>query len=242
MRIFAKETGRMEYKFDKVTLVPTNVYRDTYDEIAADFLTHYGCAQYLMTPMPIPIFEIACKRMELTVRTSQQLSENGDVLGTIAFFDGDVEVYDPGTKIYIAYAVNRATVLIDRTIESKGRANNTMAHEYVHWYIHRHYFDLLHKKVESAGIAFRCPTRISDGDEATQDEEWMEKQARGVAPRILMPKIATKKKLQDIIEMRGYRDSMENRLGVLTEIVDELAVFSMCRSNRRNIAWWIWAF
>jgi hypothetical protein len=43
----------MEYTFDKVTLVPTNVNRDNYDEVAADFLTHYGCAQYLSTPMPV---------------------------------------------------------------------------------------------------------------------------------------------------------------------------------------------
>ena len=215
----------MEYTYDKATLVPTNVYRDTYDKVATDFLTHYGCAQYLTTPMPVPIFDIARKRVGLTVRTSQQLSENCDVLGTIAFFDGDVEVYDPGTKSYIAYAVKRATVLIDCTIANEGRANNTMAHECVHWHIHRHYFNLLHKKVDSADIAFRCPARISDGDEATQDEERMEKQARGVAPRILMPKVATKKKLQEIFEMHGYRDDMDNRFGVLTDIVDELAAF-----------------
>ena len=215
----------MEYNYDKATLVPTNVYRDTYDEVAADFLTHYGCAQYLTIPMPVPIFDIARRRVGLTVRTSQQLSENCDVLGTIAFFDGEVEVYDSGTKSYIAYAVKRATVLIDCTIDNEGRANNTMAHECVHWHIHRHYFDLLHKNVDNADIAFRCPARISDGDEATQDEERMEKQARGVAPRILMPKVATKKKLQEIFGMHGYRDNMDNRFGVLTEIVDELAAF-----------------
>jgi len=215
----------MEYTYDKATLVPTNVYRDTFDEVASDFLTHYGCAQYLTTPMPVPIFDIARKRVGLTVRTSQQLSESCDVLGTIAFFDGDVEVYDPGTQSYIAYAVKRGTVLIDCTIDNEGRANNTMAHECIHWYIHRHYFDLLHKKVDSADIAFRCPARISDGDEATQDEERMEKQARGVAPRILMPKVSTKKKLQEIFEMHGYRADMDNRFGVLTEIVDELAAF-----------------
>lgn len=215
----------MEYTYDKVTLVPTNVYSDTFDEVATDFLTHYGCSQYLTTPMPVPIFDIARKRVGLTVRTSQQLSEHCDVLGTIAFFDGDVEVYDSGTKNYIAYAVKRATVLIDRTIDNEGRANNTMAHECVHWHIHRFYFANLHNKVDSADIAFRCPVRISDGDESTQEEERMEKQARGVAPRILMPKVATKKKLQEIFERRGYRADIENRLGVLTEIVDELAAF-----------------
>ena len=130
----------MEYKYDKVTLVPINVCRDNYDEVAADFLKHYGCAQYLTTPMPIPIFEIAHKRMFLTVYTNQQLSENGDVLGTIAFFDGDLDVYDPGTKSYIGFPVKKGTILVDCTIEHEGRENNTIAHECVHWYIHRNYF------------------------------------------------------------------------------------------------------
>jgi Zn-dependent peptidase ImmA (M78 family) len=215
----------MEYTFDKTTLVPTNVYSETYDEVASDFLTHYGCAQYLTTPMPVPIFDIARKRVGLAVKTSQQLSPNCDILGTIAFYDGDVEVYDPGTKNYISYAVNRGTVLIDCTIDNLGRANNTMAHECVHWHIHRQYFALLRKRSDGGGIAFRCPVRISDGDAATQDEERMEKQARGVAPRILMPKVATKKKLQGIFDVRGYRDGIDNRLAVLTEIVDELAAF-----------------
>jgi Zn-dependent peptidase ImmA (M78 family) len=223
--IFNKETGRMEYTFDKVTLVPTNVNRDNYDEVAADFLTHYGCAQYLSTPMPVPIFEIARKRMGLTVYTDQQLSENCDVLGTIAFFDGDVEVYDSGTKSNISFAVKKGTVLIDHCIGHEGRKNNTMAHECVHWHIHRYYFGNLRRKTEDSDIAFRCPVRISDNDDSTRDEERMEKQARGIAPRILMPKESTKKKLTEIFVSRIIPKDTPERLVVLTEIVDELAEF-----------------
>lgn len=215
----------MEYTFDKVTLVPTNVNRDNYDEVATDFLTHYGCAQYLSIPMPVPIFDIARKRMGLTVYTDQQLSENCDVLGTIAFFDGDVEVYDSGTKSNISFAVKKGTVLIDHCISHEGRKNNTMAHECVHWHIHRHYFGNLRRKTEDSDIAFRCPVRISDNDDSTRDEERMEKQARGIAPRILMPKESTKKKLTEIFASRIIPKDTPERLVVLTEIVDELAEF-----------------
>lgn len=215
----------MEYIFDKVTLVPINVNRDNYDEVAADFLTHYGCAQYLSTPMPVPIFDIARKRMRLTVYTNQQLSENCDVLGTIAFFDGDVDVYDPGTKSNISFAVKKGTVLIDCTIGHEGRENNTMAHECVHYHIHRFYFANLRKKMSNPDIAFRCPVRISNGDESTRDEERMEKQARGIAPRILMPKESTKKKLTEIFASRVIPKDAPERIVVLTEIVDELAAF-----------------
>lgn len=215
----------MEYKFDKITLVPTNVYRDNYDEVASDLLTHYGCAQYLTTPMPVPIFDIARKRMGLTVYTNQQLSETSDVLGTIAFFDGDLDVYDPGTKSYIGFPVKKATVLVDCTIDNEGRENNTMAHECVHWHIHRHYFSNLRRKVADSDIAFRCPKIISDGDEATRDEERMEKQARGIAPRILMPKVSTTIKLNELFASRVIPEDGERRLAVLTEIVNELAAF-----------------
>lgn len=215
----------MKYNYDKTTFVPINVYRDNYDEVATDFLTHYGCAQYLTTPMPVPIFEIARKRLNLTVFTNQQLSENGDILGTITFFDGDVEVYDSGVKSNISFATKRGTVLIDCNIGNEGRKNNTLAHECVHWHIHRHYFGNLRRKSKDSDIAFRCPVRISDNDNPTQDEERMERQARGIAPRILMPKEATKKKIEEILASRIIPKDTSKRIIMLTEVVDELAAF-----------------
>lgn len=215
----------MEYVYNKTTLVPENVNRDTYDEVAADFLKHYGFEECLITPMPVPIFEIARKRMNLTVYTTQQLSKNCDVLGTIAFADGDVEVYDPGAKDSFAFAVERGTVLIDCTINHEGRENNTMAHECVHWHIHRYYFDKLKKQTVNSDIAFRCPVRISDSDASTRDEERMEKQARAIAPRILMPKEAAKKKIRELLVAYSYDADSPKRTAILTAVVDELASF-----------------
>lgn len=121
----------MEYKYN-TSFVPVNVYRDNYDEVAEDFLKHYEYEQALTTPMPVPIFEIARKRMGLEVFTTQQLSQSCDILGTIAFEAGTVDVYDPGTKSVISFGVKRGTVLIDCNINHEGRENNTMAHECVH--------------------------------------------------------------------------------------------------------------
>jgi len=182
-----KENECMEYKWD-ADFVPINVSRDNYDEVAVDFLKHYGYEQSITTPMPVPIFEIAQKRMHLQVCTSQQLSKDYDILGTIAFKDGDIEVYDPGMQNCIAFGVKRGTVLIDRTINEEGRKNQTLTHECVHWHIHRFYFEKQQKTSADCDIAFRCPARgITDSDDSTRVEERMEKQARGIAPRILMP-------------------------------------------------------
>ena len=173
----------MEYKYD-ASFVPVNVIRDNYDEVAADFLKHYGYEHAIATPTPVPIFEIACKRMGLDVNTTQQLSRNRDILGTIAFEEGD------------------------------------------HWFLHRYYFDNLRKKIADSDIAFRCPSRgIKDNDDSTKDEERMEKQARGIAPRILMPKQAARIKIQELMDTHAYSTNDPARVAVLTDVVDELAAF-----------------
>ncbi len=156
--------------------------RDNYDEVAADFLTHYGCAQYLTTPMAVPIFDIARKRMFLTVYTNQQLSDNGDILGTIAFFDGEVDVYDPGTKSYIGFSVKKGTVLVDCTIDNEGRGNNTMAHECVHWHIHRNYFNNLVEKRLTPTLHFAVqPESLTVTMPLVMKREWKNRHA--VSPR-----------------------------------------------------------
>jgi Zn-dependent peptidase ImmA (M78 family) len=220
-----EENESMEYEWD-ANFVPINVSRDNYDEVAADFLIKYECGQALTTPMPVPIYEIAKKRMHLQVYTSQQLSKDYDILGTIAFIDGDIEVYDPGIQSSISFGVKRGTVLIDRSINEEGRKNQTMAHECVHWHIHRLYFENQQKMSADFDMAFRCPARgITDNDDSTRAEERMEKQARGIAPCILMPKEATETKLQELLAAHAYSKDDPNRINVLTAIVDEMTAF-----------------
>jgi hypothetical protein len=53
----------------------------------------------------------------------------------------------------------------------------------------------------------------------------MEKQARGIAPRILMPKKAAKIKIQEIMADHAYSANDPERIAILTAVVDELAAF-----------------
>lgn len=53
----------------------------------------------------------------------------------------------------------------------------------------------------------------------------MEKQARGIAPRILMPKESTKIKIRELFTAYDYSADTPDRINVLTKIVDELAEF-----------------
>jgi Zn-dependent peptidase ImmA (M78 family) len=72
------------------------------------------------------------------------------------------------------------------TQRNVGCFNNTMAHEAFHWHKHRHYHIL--KSVQPIDKLV-CPSDEPDEKEQIQwsDEDWMEWQARGIAPRILMP-------------------------------------------------------
>lgn len=215
----------MEYVFDNKTLVPINVNRSNYDDVATDFLTHYGCAQYIGTPMAVPIFDIARKRMGLTVSTDYHLSPNCDVLGAVIFVDGHTEIYDKNKKHNIKLATKKGTILVDCAIGNEGRKNNTMAHECVHWHIHRHYFLNLYNKTKKMGASFRCPVKKEDIERLTRDEERMEVQARGIAPRILMPKIAVTKKINELIATRTNLENDIRDINIFREVIEELAAF-----------------
>lgn len=189
----------MEKRDYSSTFVPI-IYAHDYDDYAASFLRRYGYDDCIVTPQAVPIFEIAEKRIGLNVQFAR-LSKNGDdISGLIALEDGIVDIYDDGCDSYIGVAVKKGDVLLEAFCNNPGRINNSLAHECIHWWLHRLYF--IHRK--GVAVAFRCPTKILEevGEKPT-DEEWMEIQARGISGRILMPKEATLKKVQEIIESRG---------------------------------------
>lgn len=172
--------------YNTETLLPYIPPAD-YDKIATEFLETYF-PEALYTPQPIPILDIARNEMGLDVRFIC-LSEEQDIYGMTIFSDGIVEVYIPEEGIYEEKIVKKKTVLIDPEAVKKtniGCLNNTIAHECVHWYKHRMYYRM--QKYTLPKKAKYCKCRSSDFYITTNDEEIMETQAIGIAPRILMPK------------------------------------------------------
>lgn len=158
-----------------------------YDKIAQDFLDKYY-PQALNTPMPIPIEDIAKNEMGLDVRYLC-LSEEQDIYGMTIFTDGVVEIYDPIEGLYDTQVFKSKTVLIDPEAVKKtnfGCRNNTIAHECVHWYKHRLFYK--RQQLVLPRYARYCKCRISQLPETIEEENIMESQATGIAPRILMPK------------------------------------------------------
>ncbi len=177
--------------------------------------------------MPVPILEIAEKKIQLNVIRTERLSENLDIIGAITLCDGIIDIYDSVTKEYIGLEVQKGTVFIDSYINHSGRENNTLAHECVHWYKHRPYFIHHSKKEDTLAIAFRCPIRRIEEDESDSwsDAEWMEWQAGGIAPRILMPKEMVKIKIKELFITYHSSSGEINRIALLRNVIDDLAKF-----------------
>lgn len=158
-----------------------------YDNVANEFLERF-CPDALKGPMPVPIEDIARNGLGLDVRYVC-LSEELDIYGMTIFTDGAVEVYDPNEGLYDTKIFKGKTMLIDPEAVKKtntGCRNNTIAHECVHWFKHRYYYKM--QKFSLPRYAKFCKCRVDQLPEITDEEDLMESQAIGIAPRILMPR------------------------------------------------------
>ena len=173
----------MDYNMNNlIPFIPASEY----DRVAEQFLEEY-CPEALKHPMAVPIEKIAAD-MGLKVQYVC-LSEEADIYGATIFTDGALEIYDPEEGLYDTKAFKRKTVLIDPEAVKKtnvGCKHNTLAHECVHWYKHRLYYKM--QKFTAPRMARFCKCSVNQLPYATEDENIMEGQAIGIAPRILMPK------------------------------------------------------
>lgn len=175
---------------EQKSLVPI-IPKNKFDDIATEFLNRY-CPEALKKPMPIPIIDIAKKKMGLRIVPDFHLSEDFSVYGQMCFTSGKVPVYIKEDDEFVDIKVKRGTMLIDPDTlfeRNIGCLNNTVAHECVHWYKHR-YYHLYNSGADiDVSVVYKYPIRELDETRQQEwtDDEWMEWQANGIAPRILMP-------------------------------------------------------
>jgi hypothetical protein len=189
------------------TLAP-QIYKAEFDDEANKFLLKYY-PEALETPMAVPILEIARKKMGLRI-VERHLSEDFKILGQMCFTNGVEDIYDKETEEFRAVKVRYGTMIIDPdTIikRNEGCKNNTVAHECYHWHKHRDYHISISVQKSSKSIKQVC--KYDEKPESTYsswtDEEWMEWQANGVAPRILMPLNSFKTMVEQL--MTEYDDN-----------------------------------
>jgi len=160
-----------------------------FDKEATQFLDEYY-PDALKQPMAVPILYVARQIMGLRV-VERRLTEDFSILGQMCFTNGLAEIYDKENDEYREVKARYGTMIIDPDTIAKrneGCKNNTIAHECFHWHKHRDYHIAL-SVVDKTKAHIRSPYKdsIESPRDDWSDEEWMEWQARGIAPRILMP-------------------------------------------------------
>ena len=173
--------------------------------------------------MRVPIETIASD-MKLQVIEDVPLSDDLTYFGTIIFDNGNV--LDKHRKITIRNA-KRGTVYLDPRVSyerSVGTKRTTLAHECFHWYRHQPYHVLM-KMIganDNLGRAIQCQIAANTTDsDKWKAVDWMEWQAKGVAPRILMPAKTTRLKVEQLLVAYGGADDAS--IAAYENVIDELA-------------------
>ena len=205
-------------------LVPI-ISRDAFENEATKFLEKYYPLA-LQEPVAVPIRKIA-EDMGLSVIEDSLLSSELDIFGLVVFEGGNIK--DKNKNIIIRNA-KRGTVLIDPRVyyeRTLGTVNFTIAHECFHWYRHQPYHALMKMlgANDELGKIIQCSIGSNAKDlEKWKAVDWMEWQANGVAPRILMPTNTAKIKISELVEK--YHIHFDGTDGYLIEeMISELADF-----------------
>ncbi len=172
-------------------LVPY-IAKQQYEHYANEILEKYYYPYYpeaKNNPQRINADELA-KRMGLSV-INTSISKSKSIFGQIFFADAEVILYDLDKKQNVKKLVRRNTILVDSDaafLYSFGSRNMTIAHECVHSYYHRKAF--LFAKMFNKNLNYiQCQVNGKmKNAESNTTAHWMEIQANGIAPHILMPK------------------------------------------------------
>lgn len=204
--------------------------KEDFEREAEEFLAKWY-PQALQKPMPIPIRSIVEKEMGLRVKDDVCITKDMSVFGQICFADSNIKVYNPKVDAYESVNVQQGTIMIDPNVfflRSLGCANNTLAHEGYHWGKHRVYA-IIHGLLNKAqAIAQRCaisPKGNVVRSQLSSGEDWMEWQANGVAPKILMPISTIKQKIEELVKEYHYAPYSENSNNIITQMITDLASF-----------------
>ena len=205
-------------------LVPI-ISRNSFDDEATRFLEKYYPTA-LEKPVAVPIRTIA-EDMGLITTEKEFLSSELDVFGLVVFEDGNV--LDKNKNIVIRNA-KRGMIFIDPGVyfeRTLGTVNFTIAHECFHWFRHQPYHALMKMlgSDDELGKIIQCSIGSNGKDtEKWKPIDWMEWQANGVAPHILMPSRTAKVKIEELI--KKYQITFDGSDGYrIEEMISELADF-----------------
>lgn len=175
-------------KYDKPLngdLVPI-ISKTEYDDIATEFLMTYFPSA-LKDDIPNPYKIVKAMGLKLIRR---KINKEDTIFGEIFFKKSKASFYDAFNNEYVEEEVEANTIVIDdlaMCFYSFGTIGLTIIHECLHYYLHRRAFifsQIYNKNITRIACSMNGIIDASDDDRS----KWMEIQANGIAPCVLMPK------------------------------------------------------
>lgn len=226
-RIYNKEFKSDQYKKSRNLKLSKDwvpyIRKKDFDDIAEKFLRKYY-PQALTQPTPVPV-ETIVSEMGLSIH-QEKLTIDNSVFGKMVFKDTDVEVIED--EKLVSKHFNKGSILVDKDVVFKrnvGSYNNTVIHECVHWELHKVFHEV--KMVldkDHSQVSSWTEENLADSSMWTS-LDWMEWQANGIAPRILMPKVQTRIKIRELFQTLTLVNPDISRSELVQEVVDNLATF-----------------
>lgn len=195
------------------------IRKKDFDAIAEKFLRKYY-PQALTQPTPVPV-ETIVSEMGLSIH-QEKLTIDNSVFGKMVFKDTDVEVIED--EQLVSEHFNKGSILVDKDVVFK-RNVGSVIHECVHWELHKVFHEV--KMVldkDHSQVSSWTEENLADSSMWTS-LDWMEWQANGIAPRILMPKVQTRIKIRELFQTLTLVNPDISRSELVQEVVDNLATF-----------------
>lgn len=214
--------GKVKKSFTLSDFLVPIIYAEQYEEVAEQFLKA-NYPEALDKPLKVNPLSLA-KRMKLKVE-QHSISRDCSVFGQMYFVACNARFFNRSTGKEESCHIESGTIVYDPDVYwlfSKGKVNNTIVHECVHWYLHRKAFlfeRLFNKEITKIG----CKVVGEAEADATGELKFMEIQANALAPRILMPFRTFRMKAYELISSHSSQGNLS--IDIMPAVIDELARF-----------------
>jgi len=149
------------------------------------------------------------------------ITEDASIFGQAYFIDTKTDLFNTKKNCYEPKRVPKNTIIVDRranSLYSLGCEKMTVAHECVHFALHKKAFAFarLYEKSDLRRVQCLVKGGIKDISDNSRTS-WMENQANGIAPYLIMPTASLKYHYNELIN--NY-ESIDNEFILLDRIED----------------------
>lgn len=169
--------------------------------------------------------KMLAERMGLSV-IDHGIEADASIFGQIYFYDAEPFLYDRETGFTKQKSILANTIIIDSLSPlSRSNENITIAHECVHYALHRKVFEfarVCNYNLSKIQCGFANSFEVVD---FAEESSWMEWHANFIAPRIIMPINQFKEKADFFIKKHLTEHQETEPIEVMESVIDSLAQF-----------------